>query len=606
MIRLLPPNLINQIAAGEVVERPASVVKELIENSIDAGATAIDIAIREGGKNLILIEDNGQGMTREDLILAVDRHATSKIPDENLFNIQTLGFRGEALPSIGSVSRLEISSRFENSDLSWSLKVEGGQKLDPIPSTQKIGTRIEVRDLFYATPARLKFMKSATSEMNAIVDTVSRLAMAYPEIYFTLKDEKKTYLDLAVTLGDLSERRLQRLGTLMGKEFIENACAVNAERGEYRIQGFASLPTLNRSNANLQYLYVNGRAVKDKLLNTAVRISYQDFLARDRHPLVTLFLEVPPSEVDINVHPAKTEVRFRETEVIRSLIIGSLKQALMEAGHRAATTTSSFALKAMQPSISPQFRPSQTSFVMPTRPSPKPLYLAPRPQHNVGQPQQATAHVIQLEEPTPPEYETPSHEVKEHYPLGEARAQLHDTYIVSETKDGLIIVDQHAAHERLVYESLKTQFLASQAQSQYLLIPEVVSLSESAQKALLPHSEELKLLGLGIEAFGGEAVLVRETPAALGNFNVARLVQDLADEILELGQPLSLKEHLEEILSTIACHGSIRAGRSLTLTEMNALLRQMEETPHSGQCNHGRPTYVELKKNDIEKLFGRK
>jgi DNA mismatch repair protein MutL len=605
MIRLLPPNLINQIAAGEVVERPASVVKELIENAIDAGATAIDIVIREGGKNLILVEDNGQGMTREDLLLAVERHATSKIPDGNLFNIQTLGFRGEALPSIGSVSRLEISSRSQGNETSWSLKVDGGQKLDPIPAAQAVGTRIEVRDLFYATPARLKFMKSTSSEMTAIVDTVSRLAMAYPEIYFTLKDDKKTYLDLSVTLGDLKERQLYRLGMLMGKEFIDNTCSINAERGNYKIHGFASLPTMNRSNASLQYLYVNGRAVKDKLLNMAVRVSYQDFLARDRHPLVALFLEVPPSEVDINVHPAKTEVRFRENEVIRSLIIGSLKQALMEAGHRAATTTSSFALNAMRSSVNPQITPSQASFVMPSRPSSKPLYSALHP-HNFSQGPQATAQAIQLEEPTVSGHETSAHEINEHHPLGEARAQLHDTYIVAETKDGLILVDQHAAHERLVYENLKTQFLKSQAQTQYLLIPEIVSLQEPSQSALLAHSEELKYLGLGIEAFGGDAVLVRETPAVLANFNIARLVQDLADEIVELGQPLSLKEHLEEILSTMACHGSIRAGRNLTLAEMNALLRQMEETPHSGQCNHGRPTYVELKKNDIEKLFGRK
>lgn len=604
MIRLLPPNLINQIAAGEVVERPASVVKELIENAIDAKATAIDIVIREGGKNLILVEDNGQGMTQEDLLLAVERHATSKIPDENLFNIQTLGFRGEALPSIGSVSRLEISSRAQGNDMSWSLKVEGGQKLGPIPAAQNVGTRIEVRDLFYATPARLKFMKSATSEMTAIVDTVSRLAMAYPEICFTLKDDKKTYFDLPVTLGDINERRLYRLSMLMGKEFIDNACSINAERGNYKIIGFASLPTMNRSNASLQYLYVNGRAVKDKLLNTAVRVSYQDFLARDRHPLVALFLEVPPAEVDINVHPAKTEVRFRENEIIRSLIIGALKQALTEAGHRAATTTSSFALKAMQPSVTPQFKSSQPSFMMPSRPSLKPIYSSPRP-HSFAPTEQATAHALQLEEPTIPD-KISAHEIKEHHPLGEARAQLHETYIVAETEDGFILVDQHAAHERLVYESLKSQFLKSQAQSQYLLIPEIVSLQESSQSALLAHSEELKQFGLGIEAFGGDAILVRETPAALGNFNIARLIQDLADEIIELGQPLSLKEHLEEILSTMACHGSIRAGRNLTLAEMNALLRKMEETPHSGQCNHGRPTYVELKKYDIEKLFGRK
>ncbi|MBN9412433.1 MAG: DNA mismatch repair endonuclease MutL [Candidatus Paracaedimonas acanthamoebae] len=604
MIRLLPPNLINQIAAGEVVERPSSVVKELIENAIDAKATAIDIVIREGGKNLILVEDNGLGMTQQDLILAVERHATSKIPDENLFNIQSLGFRGEALPSIGSVSRLEISSRAQGNETSWSLKVEGGQKIGPTPAAQNIGTRIEVRDLFYATPARLKFMKSATSEMAAIVDTVSRLAMAYPEICFTLKDDKKTYLDLPVTLGEINERRLHRLSMLMGKEFIDNTCSINAERGDYKILGFASLPTMNRSNANLQYLYVNGRAVKDKLLNTAVRVSYQDFLARDRHPLVALFLEVPPGEVDINVHPAKTEVRFRENEVIRSLIIGALKQALTEAGHRAATTISSFALKAMQPSIIPQLKTSQPSFMMPNRASSKPIYSAPRPSNFM--PSDHTAiQAIRLEEPLVSE-EIKTHDLKEHHPLGEARTQLHETYIVAETEDGFILVDQHAAHERLVYENLKNQFLNAQAQSQYLLIPEVISLQESSQQALLAHNEELKLFGLGIEAFGGEAILVRETPAALGNFNVASLIQDLADEIIELGQPLSLKEHLEEILSTMACHGSIRAGRKMSLPEMNALLRKMEDTPHSGQCNHGRPTYVELKKYDIEKLFGRR
>jgi len=597
-IRLLPPTLVNRIAAGEVVERPAAALKELVENAIDAGARRIDAVVRDGGRALISVTDDGRGMTREELVLAVERHATSKLPDDDLTNIATLGFRGEALPSIGAVSRLAITSRTAGADAAWRLAVDGGAVGAPAPAAHPPGTRVEARDLFFATPARLKFLKSARTELGHAADTVKRLAMAHPAIAFTLSDGEREVLRLAAAQGDLFAARLDRLAAVMGREFADNALAVEATREGLRLTGHAGVPTLNRANAQLQYLFVNGRPVRDRLLHGAVRGAYQDFLARDRHPLVALFLELPPAEVDVNVHPTKAEVRFRDAGLVRGLIVGALRHALAGAGHRASTTVSASALGA--------FRATAGGGYAAARPVPRGLaeaaarYQAPlaggEGDPGIGAPSARGAE------------EAGATNIAElaGYPLGAARAQLHETYIIAQTGDGLVIVDQHAAHERLVYERMKTALADSGVKRQVLLIPEVVELEESAADRLAARAEEFAALGLVLERFGAGAVVVREVPALLGETDVAGLVRDLADELAELGDAFALRERLEAVCSTMACHGSVRAGRRLTQAEMDALLRQMEATPHSGQCNHGRPTYVELKLADIEKLFGRR
>jgi len=606
MIRRLPETLVNRIAAGEVVERPASAVKELVENAIDAGAARIDVVARDGGRTLITVTDDGCGMDADALRLAVERHATSKLPDDDLTDIKSMGCRGEALPSIGAVSRLTITSRSEGADSAWRIHVEGGKVGQPEPAAHPAGTRIEVRDLFYATPARLKFLRGERSEATAIADVLNRLAMARPDIGFSLNDGTKDKFRYAPETGDLFDARLARLGRIMGREFAENALALDAEREGARLTGYAGLPTLNRGNAQHQYLFVNGRPVRDRLLVGAVRGAYADFLARDRHPLVALFLEVDPHDLDVNVHPAKAEVRFRESGNIRGLIVGGLRHALAEAGHRASTTVAAAALGAVRPGEAPaggyqgNYGGGKNAF----RPSHPPRGLA----------EQAAAFQAPFEHmppSAPPSAEQVPAEGNEprpvrDYPLGAARAQLHDTYIVAQTSDGLAVVDQHAAHERLVYERMKAALADRGVARQGLLLPEVVELDEAGARRLAERSQELAELGLALEPFGDGAVVVREVPAMLGEVDVQSLVRDLADELAELGQALGLKERLEDVCSTMACHGSVRAGRRLTLDEMNALLRQMEATPHSGQCNHGRPTYVELKLADIEKLFGRR
>lgn len=607
-IRRLPETLINQIAAGEVVERPHSVVKELVENAIDAGATQIDVHAREGGCSYISIQDNGKGMNAQDLLLAVERHATSKIPDDDLFNITSLGFRGEALPSIGAISRLKITSKSADSNDAWQLSVEGGQRSELTPASLPMGTHMEVRDLFYATPARLKFLKTPSTEMGYITDVMNRIAMAHPSIGFSLKDDKKTYLNVRAQNGDKVQARLARLQDILGQDFSDNALPVLAERQGYSISGFAGLPTMNRANASQQYLFVNGRYVKDKLLQGAIRGAYQDYLARDRHPMVVLFLEVAPNLVDMNAHPAKTEVRFRESALVRGLIVSALKMALNDAGHRASTTVSQDAVERFQSSLYAPSSSYEPSNVRPFR-GPTNNY---RPQSLPG----LARTYSQAPLATATEYEAPYAELPQvpeireenldSFPLGDAKAQLHETYIISQTAQGIIIVDQHAAHERLVYEKMKTALRENGVVRQSLLIPEVVGLGEQAASELLKRKDELADFGLVIEDFGGTSILVREVPVLLGEFDIGRLIQDLADEIESLGQALSLKEKIEEVCGTMACHGSIRAGRRLTIPEMNAILRQMESTPHSGQCNHGRPTYVELKQADIEKLFGRR
>ncbi|NVJ99486.1 MAG: DNA mismatch repair endonuclease MutL [Alphaproteobacteria bacterium] len=628
IIHLLSERTINRIAAGEVVERPASAVKELVENSVDAGATRVDVVMRDGGKELIQVLDDGCGMDADELSLAVERHATSKLTDDDLVNIGSLGFRGEALASIGAVARLAVTSKASGSDEAWAVRVEGGHKHEVEPAALTSGTRIEVRDLFYATPARLKFMKTARTEYSQAGDVIKRLAMAHPEVAFTLSDGERTTFRAPQVATLTGDARLERLGAILGKEFRENALEIDAEREGLRLSGFAGLPTYSRGNAQHQYLFVNGRPVKDKLLNGAVRGAYQDYLARDRHPILALFLDVPSSFVDVNVHPAKAEVRFKDAGLVRGLIVSALRHALAAAGHRASTTVAGAALGAMRPheGISSSLPWNRGMGERPTLPqgfreAAEQMYAPQSNQYGgfgedsqlaldrTGDIAAPSARPVDEQAPYgsgPGVAELPPQRAPEDFPLGTARGQVHATYIVSQTTDGIVIVDQHAAHERLVYERMKKQIAATGVAKQSLLLPEVVELEDGPAERLLKRVDELEALGLVIEPFGEGAVMVREVPAMLGKLDVPGLVRDLADELTELDEALSLKERLEEVCGTMACHGSVRAGRRLTVDEMNALLREMEATPHSGQCNHGRPTYVELKLSDIEKLFGRR
>ncbi len=597
IIRQLPPVIVNRIAAGEVVERPAAVVKELVENAIDAQASRIDVTLVAGGQSLIVVSDDGIGMSREELVLAVERHCTSKLPDDDLQHIRSLGFRGEALPSIGAVSRLTLTSRRRGADEAWSLSLAGGAKDAALPAAHATGTRVEVRDLFYATPARLKFMKSPRAEREQAMDAVARLAMAHPAIAFTVTgDEGRVLQRLTAAPGDdPAHARRHRLAAIIGREFADNALTVAAAREGVEIAGFAGLPTLNRATARDQYLFVNGRPVRDKLLAGAVRGAYQDFLARDRHPMVALFVTCLEEEVDVNVHPAKAEVRFRDASLVRGLIVGALRQALHAAGHRAATTVADAALAAFQPGAGSFGGGRGFAHVAPYHPGFAEEANAYAYQAPLGEAMAPAARAAPLAEPA-----------SAAFPLGAAVGQLHETYVVAQTEDGIVIVDQHAAHERLVYERMKLALEAAGVPRQILLLPEVVELEEASASRLVARAGELAELGLVLEAFGTGAVVVREVPALVTGLDVPGMVRDLADELAELGDALALKERLESVCGTLACHGSVRAGRRLTPAEMNALLRQMEATPHSGQCNHGRPTYVELKLADIERLFGRR
>ncbi len=626
-IRRLSPETVNRIAAGEVVERPASAIKELVENALDAGGRNIEIQADGGGLSRILIADDGKGIPREELPLAIERHATSKLePDDagdvDLLRIHTLGFRGEALPSIGSVARLSITTRSRDETDAWAITVEGGETrpLTPAPFPGPHGARVEVRDLFYATPARLKFMKSERSEAMAISEEIKRQAMAHEAVAFTLSLDGKVTLRLpAEHPGD--EGRLKRLSALLGRDFEANALLIDQERDGVRLSGYAGLPTYSRGNAAHQYLFVNGRPVKDRLLQGALRGAYADFLARDRHPAAVLFLDIDPLYVDVNVHPAKAEVRFRDPALVRGLIVGALRHALHAAGHRASTTVAADALSGFQPHTgvthSGEWRgtsaegwsgwagwnapASQTAQVLPglneRSARVEPSWDGPTwPSQPAQNSDLATGH-SPLATPTQDPLD---------YPLGAARAQLHANYIVAQTRDGLVIVDQHAAHERLVYERMKAQMAEGSVTRQALLTPEVVDLDPAEAERVAFRADELAEMGLIVEAFGAGAVLVRETPAMLGDTDVQGLIRDIADDLSEHGQALSLKERLAAICGTMACHGSVRSGRVLSAPEMNALLRQMEATPHSGQCNHGRPTYVELKLADLERLFGRR
>jgi DNA mismatch repair protein MutL len=601
-IRRLTEGTINRIAAGEVVERPASAVKELVENALDAGALNVTVAIENGGLGFIRVTDDGKGMSADELALAVLRHATSKLPvglggEDDLTAIATLGFRGEALPSIGSVSHLSITSRVKGEGEAWGITVDGGRVGEPQPAAlQGRGTRVDARDLFFATPARLKFMKSPRAESAAIADTMRRLAMAAPQTGFVLTDEGRTILDLRPEpFGEAG--RLARIEAVIGRPFAANAVAFDNAKEDVRLNGFAGLPTYNRGTAQHQYLFVNGRPVKDRLLTGAIRGAYADFLGHGRHAVAALFVEVAPHEVDVNVHPAKTEVRFRDAALVRGLIVSTLRRALEAAGHRASTTVARDALDVLKTAAMGEPYRGGLPFIAPPEPAPSRALAEAALAYAMPIERTAFAPAARVADAPAP--------AASRYPLGAARGQVHNTYIVAETEDGLVIVDQHAAHERLVYERMKRQIASGRVARQTLLLPEVVELGPQAE-ALLQHTEDLAALGLVVEDFGHGAVAVRETPALLGETNAAGLVRDLADEIAEHGAALSLKERLGEICGTMACHGSVRAGRRLSAEEMNALLREMEATPHSGQCNHGRPTYVELKLADIERLFGRR
>ena len=591
-IRQLPPNLVNRIAAGEVVERPASVVKELVENAVDAGAHRIDVQVSGGGLRLIRVIDDGSGIAASDLALAVERHATSKLADDDLSSIMTLGFRGEALPSIGAVARLSIQSRAEGAAAAHEIAVDGGRKSKLKPAALASGTRVEVRGLFYATPARLKFMKSERAETAAIADIVRRLALARPDIAFSLALEERTAFRLDACPPGLIDHGLARLGRILGPDFVEDALPVRAARGNTTLEGFAGLPTLHRPNSLQLYLVVNGRPVRDKLLAGTVRAAYGDLVPHGRYPMLALFLSVPPEEVDVNVHPAKTELRFRDPNGVRSLIIGALREALSAAGHRATSSLSPAALQRMTPGSRGQMPESFGS-------------------HAFGLAERAQAPLGPLAEPSADTRGslTPDDAFGTLYPLGAARAQINDTFIIAETEDALVIVDQHAAHERLVYERLKRAFANGGISRQLLLIPEAVELDADAAASLCAAATELERLGLVVEPFGAASVLVRAVPSLLGTCNVKGLLGDLAAELAEVEDSEDTRliaDRLDHVLSTMACHGSVRAGRRLNPEEMNALLRDMERTPFTGQCNHGRPTYIELKLADIEKLFSRR
>ncbi len=599
VIRQLDEAAVNRIAAGEVVERPASAVKELVENALDAGATRIEVAYGDGGKTLIRVTDDGCGIAPDDLPLALARHATSKIDGSDLLNIHTFGFRGEALPSLGAVGRLSIISRAKGHDAA-EITVSGGKMSAVKPAALNGGTIVTLRDLFYATPARLKFMRTDRAEAQAITDVIKRLAMAEPFVGLTLRDvsdggEGRVTFRADPETGDLFDALRGRLTRILGRDFADNALAIDAERDGIALTGYAALPTYSRGSAIAQYLFVNGRPVRDKMLVGALRGAYRDFLSRDRHPAAALFLECDPTLVDVNVHPAKSEVRFRDPGVARGLIVSALRHGLAEARHRASTTVADATLGAMRP------EPTNARVYQMNRPSGfarAESYKAQAP----GFADMQQAYSGRIEEPVVEADDTPP---LQSLPLGVARAQVHENYIIAQTETGMVLVDQHAAHERLVYEKLKIQMAENGVAAQALLIPEIIELSEGDATRLLEHADELARFGLVIEPFGAGSIAVRETPAILGQVNAQALVLDILDELVDQGSSQMVQSKIEAILSRVACHGSIRSGRRMQADEMNALLREMEATPHSGQCNHGRPTYVELKLSDIERLFGR-
>lgn len=597
-LRILPPVIISRIAAGEVIERPASALKELVENAIDAGATDIAIEVEQSGKNLLRITDNGKGMSKEELELCVERHATSKLPDDDLFDIRFFGFRGEALPSIGSVGRLSITSTAKGSGEAWKLSVEGGVKSEAEPARLAQGTIVELRDLFYATPARLKFLKTDKTEQQQMLSVLERMALAHPTVSFTFTAEGKKLRSFPASNGTLEDPRAERIAQVLSRGFIENTVPVALARGPIMLEGYVGLPTFTRSTSNDQYFYINGRPVREKALHGAVRAAYQDFISHNDHGQLLFFITLPPEEVDVNVHPAKTEVRFRDGREVTGLVINAIRKALTDAGHKASNTLSFSTLQAFSSAPgapmnygSYQSRPSSGGGIAGMREAAA-LYAPLMPALA-----QAAPEARAFAEPVP--------ENLLDHPLGAALCQMHETYIVSQTRNGFVIVDQHAAHERLVYEKMKHAMEGAGLKTQKLLLPEMVELTSQRAHLLTERRAELAKIGLVLDPVGEAAVLVREIPAILSTTEIAPLIQKLSDDLIEHDQPLAVHEAIEHIAETMACHGSIRAGRRLNIAEMNALLREMEATPHSGQCNHGRPTYIELKLGDIEKLFGR-
>lgn len=596
-IRRLDPVLIDRIAAGEVVERPASAVKELVENALDAGARRIDVVIEAGGRRLIRVVDDGIGMDARDLELCVERHATSKLPEGDLSAIHTLGFRGEALPSIASVARLSVVTRTAAAPQALGLVVDAGAKGEVRPQAAPCGTRIEVRDLFAATPARLKFLKSDRAEARAVAEVVQRLAMAHPQVRFSFASAETAGFEYAACADD-EAGLLGRLTQVLGRDFTPNSLPLAAVRERVRLDGFIGLPTWHRHDAGALHLFVNGRAVKDKLLLGAVRAAYADFLPTGRSPVAAIFVGCDPAEVDVNVHPAKAEVRFRDPGLVRGLIVGALKATLQGAVHKASPTSGSAFVDALRPDRAGSVPPRQFDFA----PAGWSAASSPSMPSGFAEAGQA-AYAAAAEANVAQEAGEPASS----WPLGVARAQVHETYVIAQTPEGVVIVDQHAAHERLVYEKLKSERAAQGIARQMLLIPAVVDLDTAAAERLCEAAPMLETLGLVLESFGPGAVLVRETPACLGRLEAAGLLRDLADAMAdEQMSALPLERRLDAYLATFACHHSVRAGRRLTLDEMNALLREMERTPGSGQCNHGRPTYVELKLADLERLFARR
>ena len=611
-IRILPDTLVNQIAAGEVIERPASVVKELVENAIDAGASSIEITLVDGGKSLLAVADNGTGMAREDLELAVERHATSKLPDDDLFHIGYLGFRGEALPSIASVARLSVTSRSRQAENGWRMEVNGGVKQSPVPAASAAGTRVEVRDLFYAAPARLKFLKTAAGEVTQCVDIVNRIALANPQISFYLIDEQKKKISLNACQGELFDARLKRLSDVMGREFGENSLLINAERDHLRISGYVSLPTYNKANSLSQYLFVNNRPVRDKLLLGAVKGAYQGVLEIGRYPLCALFFDVDPDYVDVNVHPTKAEVRFFDGAAVRGLLVSAIRNALTAGSRQTAAPANlaSFLQDSLEnasltaPLLMSDDKEEAAFLNDCHQPAPSAFRrtLPPLP----SRPRTAALPELERKFSVRAEEDDNSRYADADGVLGQAKAQFHNTYIISQTEDSIVLIDQHAAHERIVMEKMKKALNEGRKPAtQMLLIPEIVELDACDKQRLLENAENLDQLGLSVEEFGPSAVIVREIPALIKDCDTQKLVHDLAEQIAEWGSDFALTEKLNHIVATMACHGSVRAGRSLNLAEMNHLLREMEQTPNSGQCNHGRPTYIELKLKDIDKLFHR-
>ncbi len=632
-IKTLSNITINRIAAGEVIERPASVIKELVENAIDAGSSKIDITLERAGKNLIIVSDDGLGLSAEDLEIAVERHTTSKLDEEDLLNINTFGFRGEALPSIGSVSKLQITSKARGAREAFKLHLIGGNDKQIIPTIHHEGTKVEVRDLFFATPARLKFLRTDKTEFAAILDIVKKIALAHPHISFSMSHEGKSIIKVRGQSVDLETALKQRIGDLINKDFIQNSSEVNLSHPDLSIMGYVGLPTFNRASSEDQFLFVNNRPVKDKILNIALRIAYQDYLARDRHPIAVLFLKIDPQLVDVNVHPAKSEVRFHDPNTVRGLMISAIKEALAINSHKASTHIAASALGFFNPKTAPSspFTDRVTNYT--TQSTLEGKISSSRQTQNLipgdsswhysseyknnhisdinnnyksqSLPQPQTLF-IQTAPESKVEEDIITNDYKD-FPLGAAKAQLHATYIIAQTDDSIIIVDQHAAHERIGYEKIKEIISKNNLIKQRLLIPEIVELPDNKRAEILyDKREHLSTFGLTLQKFGDKSIIVSEIPSLLGDVNVQQLIQDLADHLYSIGENIKLSELIEHITETYACHHSIRSGRKLTIMEMNELLRQMEQTPFSGQCNHGRPTYIELKIKDVEKLFGRR